>query len=119
MLVTQSIMRALITQVADRVIAHAEELSDLDLAIGDGDHGINMRRGFQAILADCDVVAAQPLPEALRAIGTCLIMKVGGPSGPLTSLDMAGCSITVTALDDEMRRLWDAPVHTPALRWGV
>ncbi len=34
-----------------------------------------------------------------------------------TSLDMAGCSITVTALDDELARLWDAPVHTPALRW--
>jgi dihydroxyacetone kinase-like protein len=34
-----------------------------------------------------------------------------------TSLDMAGCSITVTALDDELRGLWDAPVHTAALRW--
>jgi dihydroxyacetone kinase-like protein len=37
----------------------------------------------------------------------------------VTSLDMAGCSITVTLLDDEMVKLWDAPVHTPALRWGV
>jgi len=35
-----------------------------------------------------------------------------------TSLDMAGCSITLTRLDDEMLRLWDAPVHTAALRWG-
>jgi dihydroxyacetone kinase-like protein len=35
-----------------------------------------------------------------------------------TSLDMAGASITVTLLDDEMTRLWDAPVHTAALRWG-
>lgn len=34
-----------------------------------------------------------------------------------TSLDMAGCSITLTALDDELTRLWDAPVHTAALRW--
>ncbi len=37
----------------------------------------------------------------------------------VTSLDMAGCSITVTALDDELARLWDAPVHTAGLRWGV
>jgi dihydroxyacetone kinase-like protein len=37
----------------------------------------------------------------------------------VTSLDMAGCSVTVSMLDDEMKRLWDAPVHTPALRWGV
>ena len=36
-----------------------------------------------------------------------------------TSLDMAGCSITLTRLDDELLRLWDAPVHTPALRWGA
>jgi dihydroxyacetone kinase-like protein len=36
----------------------------------------------------------------------------------VTSLDMAGCSITVSLLDDERRALWDAPVHTAALRWG-
>jgi dihydroxyacetone kinase-like protein len=37
----------------------------------------------------------------------------------ITSLDMAGASITVLTLDDELTALWDAPVHTPALRWGV
>ena len=37
----------------------------------------------------------------------------------ITSLDMAGCSITLLRLDDELTRLWDAPVLTPALRWGV
>jgi dihydroxyacetone kinase-like protein len=37
----------------------------------------------------------------------------------VTSLDMAGCSITVTVLDAQLRALWDAPVHTPALRWGA
>ena len=37
----------------------------------------------------------------------------------VTSLDMAGCSITVTLLDDELKGLWDAPVHTAALRWGL
>jgi dihydroxyacetone kinase-like protein len=37
----------------------------------------------------------------------------------VTSLDMAGCSITVSALDAATTALWDAPVHTPALRWGV
>jgi dihydroxyacetone kinase-like protein len=35
-----------------------------------------------------------------------------------TSLEMAGCSVTVTSLDDQLIELWDAPVHTPALRWG-
>ena len=37
----------------------------------------------------------------------------------ITSLEMAGCSITLLRLDDELTRLWDAPVHTPALRWGA
>src|SRR6202158_3044712 len=37
----------------------------------------------------------------------------------VTSLEMAGCSITVSLLDDALRNLWDAPVHTAALRWGT
>jgi dihydroxyacetone kinase-like protein len=37
----------------------------------------------------------------------------------VTSLDMAGCSITLCMLTDELKRFWDAPVHTPALRWGL
>ncbi|MBX3576324.1 MAG: dihydroxyacetone kinase subunit DhaK [Rhizobiaceae bacterium] len=37
----------------------------------------------------------------------------------VTSLDMAGCSITLTMLDDATAKLWDAPVHTAALRWGM
>ncbi|RWM98116.1 MAG: dihydroxyacetone kinase subunit DhaK [Mesorhizobium sp.] len=37
----------------------------------------------------------------------------------VTSLDMAGCSITLTVLEDETTALWDAPVHTAALRWGM
>jgi dihydroxyacetone kinase-like protein len=36
----------------------------------------------------------------------------------MTSLDMVGCSITLLRLDPELTRLWDAPVHTPGLRWG-
>lgn len=37
----------------------------------------------------------------------------------ITSIEMAGCSITLLKMDDELTRLWDAPVNTPALRWGV
>jgi dihydroxyacetone kinase-like protein len=37
----------------------------------------------------------------------------------VTSLEMAGCSITISLLDDELRSLWDAPVRTAALRWGT
>ena len=48
----QALRRNLIKTVAERIIAHADELTALDQAIGDGDHGINMKRGFEAVLAD-------------------------------------------------------------------
>ncbi len=69
--------------VARRVIAHAEELTALDSAIGDADHGLNMKRGFEAILADKANILGKNLPEALKAVGMTLVMKVGGASGPL------------------------------------
>jgi dihydroxyacetone kinase-like protein len=78
-----TMMRRLIVVVADTVIAHADELTILDQAIGDGDHGINMKRGFEAVRADASVIAQKTPEEALRAIGMQLVMKVGGASGPL------------------------------------
>ncbi|TGQ40782.1 MULTISPECIES: dihydroxyacetone kinase subunit DhaL [unclassified Mesorhizobium] len=76
-------LRALIIATADTIVAHAEELTALDQAIGDGDHGLNMKRGFEAVRTEADAFAAKPLPEALKAIGTKLVMTVGGASGPL------------------------------------
>jgi dihydroxyacetone kinase-like protein len=79
----QALQRRLIEAVATTVIDHADELTRLDQAIGDGDHGLNMMRGFREVMADVDGLSTKPLPEALRAIGTKLVMKVGGASGPL------------------------------------
>jgi dihydroxyacetone kinase-like protein len=62
---------------------HAEELTRLDQAIGDGDHGINLSRGFAAVAAERQALAALPLGRALHKAGTILVMKVGGASGPL------------------------------------
>ncbi|RVC77602.1 dihydroxyacetone kinase subunit L [Mesorhizobium sp. M4A.F.Ca.ET.022.05.2.1] len=73
----------LIVAAANTIAAHAEELTGLDQAIGDGDHGLNMKRGFEAVRADAEAIAAKPLPDALKAIGTKLVMTVGGASGPL------------------------------------
>ena len=73
----------LIVAAADTIAAHAEELTALDQAIGDGDHGLNMKRGFEAVRSEAEAFAAKPLPEALKAIGTKLVMTVGGASGPL------------------------------------
>ena len=73
----------LVSAVADTIAAHADELTALDQAIGDGDHGLNMKRGFEAVRGELAAIAAKPLPEALKAIGTKLVMTVGGASGPL------------------------------------
>ena len=69
--------------LAASMIEHAEELTSLDQAIGDGDHGLNMKRGFEAVLATLPGLADKSLPEMLKLIGTTLVMKVGGASGPL------------------------------------
>jgi dihydroxyacetone kinase-like protein len=73
----------LVKAVAAVIESHAEELTSLDQAIGDGDHGINMRRGFDAVLADVANLSAKPWPDFLKGVGTMLVMKVGGASGPL------------------------------------
>lgn len=80
---TPELRRKLIQAVADRVIQHADELVTLDQAIGDGDHGLNMKRGFEAVLGKLDTIAALPPGEALKTIGKTLVMTVGGASGPL------------------------------------
>ncbi len=66
-----------------RIIAAADELTDLDSAIGDADHGLNMKRGFEAVQAERASILAKPSGEALKAVGMTLVMKVGGASGPL------------------------------------
>ena len=73
----------LVRALAGSVIEHADELTSLDQAIGDGDHGLNMKRGFEAVLATLPGLADKSLPEMLKAIGMTLVMKVGGASGPL------------------------------------
>ncbi len=78
-----ALKKKLIEAMAGAIVAYADELTALDQAIGDGDHGLNMKRGFEAVLADMDPITAKPLPDALKAIGTTLVMKVGGASGPL------------------------------------
>src|ERR687884_409138 len=89
-------------------------LEDLDFTGGDG------------VLAFVNGMGGTPLVELYLMYGEVarLLDKAGvtvqrSLVGPyITSLDMAGCSLTLLKLDEELRRLWDAPVRTPALRWG-
>src|SRR5215469_1345399 len=58
-------------------------LTDLDAAIGDGDHGINMDRGFTAVMDKLPAVAEADIGTILKTVGTTLVSTVGGASGPL------------------------------------
>lgn len=74
---------ALITAATQTLIDHVDELTALDQAIGDGDHGLNMRRGALAIQAKMESLQAQTLNEALKTMGMTCMSTIGGSSGPV------------------------------------
>ncbi len=90
-------------------------LSDRDFTGGDG------------VIAFLNGMGASPLLELYLMYGevAAILEKAGvrvarSLVGPyMTSLDMAGCSLTLLSVDDGLVRLWDAPVATPGLRWGA
>jgi dihydroxyacetone kinase-like protein len=79
----QRTTREMIQAIADTVIENAGELTELDRAIGDADHGVNLERGFKAVLGKIDSISAHPINDALNEVGKTLILSVGGASGPL------------------------------------
>jgi dihydroxyacetone kinase-like protein len=102
-LVTREGVVAWLRAFAAAVTEKREVLTDLDSAIGDGDHGINMDRGMQAVLAGLDargevVDAAETTPgevgALLKSVGMTLVSTVGGAAGPLYGtlfLEMGKC----------------------------
>ncbi|MGL4606496.1 MAG: dihydroxyacetone kinase subunit DhaL [Eubacteriaceae bacterium] len=79
----------------DKMIEHRQELTDLDQAIGDGDHGINMSRGFKAVEEKLPTLEDKNLDDILKNVGMTLVSTVGGASGPLygTAFMKAGMSM--------------------------
>lgn len=73
----------IINEVQKAYEANAPEIEKLDQAIGDGDHVINMRRGFNAILEIEEELGSLKSGEALNKIGMTLLAAIGGAAGPL------------------------------------
>lgn len=65
------------------IAANSDHLCALDRAIGDGDHGTNMKRGCEAVSAEGAQLSSLPFPEAVEKIGLTLVMNIGGAAGPL------------------------------------
>jgi phosphoenolpyruvate---glycerone phosphotransferase subunit DhaL len=68
---------------AATIAENKEYLTDLDSAIGDADHGINMDRGFRAVLVKVDALPPGDVGSLFKAIGMTLVSTVGGAGGPL------------------------------------
>jgi dihydroxyacetone kinase-like protein len=77
------VFRAWITAAAAVIEEQRDHLTQLDAAIGDADHGINLARGFTAVLSALDTTAPATPGAVLTLTGATLISKVGGASGPL------------------------------------
>ncbi len=76
-------MRRFLESFADRLRERRDELTQLDSAIGDADHGINMDRGFSAVRGKLDELDDADLGGFAKGVGMTLISTVGGASGPL------------------------------------
>jgi phosphoenolpyruvate---glycerone phosphotransferase subunit DhaK len=103
-----------------RADAIADEMLDAilkDLAPPPGAQALLFVNGFGGTPSMELYLMVNAALRVLRARGIGVLRFLTGSY--VTSLEMAGCSITVSLQDDSLRALWDAPVHTPALRWGM
>ena len=104
-------------------LAPADEITSMltdpivsDLGLKQGDRVLAMVNGMGGTPLLELYIVYNKLAEILKGHGVTIARQLVG--NYITSLEMAGCSITLVRVDDELLRLWDAPVHTPALRWG-
>jgi phosphoenolpyruvate---glycerone phosphotransferase subunit DhaL len=107
-------LTAWIREYARVIGENAQHLTDLDAAIGDADHGINMERGMSAVLGALDEAAPADMSALCKQVGMTLVKSVGGASGPLYGtffLRMAGALGTGDRVD--------AADFAKALRAGV
>jgi len=111
-------LKLLVRAAAEQVIASAAELTALDQAIGDGDHGANMKRGCEAVLGKLEVIGAQPADEALKTIGKTLVMTVGGASGPLygSFFLAAGEALSDKKLPEDLADVFGSGVNAVSAR---
>lgn len=98
---------------AELIDEHTDELTELDAAIGDADHGSNMRRGTAAMVAEFTDSIPTTADGQLRQAGMALIRTVGGASGPLYGTFFLRCAAAAT--DSELA----APVFAEGFRAGI
>ncbi len=83
MIITQEHIINWLQSLAEVMAQNKDYLTELDAAIGDGDHGINMNRGFQKVQEKLPSIATQDIGAIFKTVSMTLISSVGGASGPL------------------------------------
>ncbi len=76
-------VKAMMAAVARAVIANVDQLSEADRATGDGDHGVGMRRGFEAVLEALEGLDAATPEQVMKAAGSAIMARGGGASGAI------------------------------------
>jgi len=104
-------------KTAKEIVGMMAEAVLSDLPFKSGDQVIAMVNGMGGTPLIELYLVYNELNEICKGKGVTIARRLVG--NYITSLEMAGCSITLVKADDELLKLWDAPVHTPALRWGV
>jgi dihydroxyacetone kinase-like protein len=102
---------------ADEVALELTQAISKDLALKEGQEVILLVNGFGGTPLIELYVMVNAVHKILASKGIKIARHLTGSY--VTSLDMAGCSITLTAVDSNLLSLWDSPVHTAALRWGA
>lgn len=110
----------ILKQIALQIQVQKDELTELDNAIGDGDHGINLARGFGAVQEKLPELESQDIGSILKNVGMTLVSTVGGASGPLygTAFMKAGAACKgLSELDAEsFRKAFEAAIGGIKLR---
>jgi dihydroxyacetone kinase-like protein len=103
-------------KTATEIVKMMAEAVISDLPFKGGDQVIAMVNGMGGTPLIELYLVYNELNKVCEGKGIAIVRRLVG--NYITSLEMAGCSITLLKADDELLKLWDAPVHTPALRWG-
>lgn len=82
-MLTTGLLLEILLKIAETISENKQYLTDLDAAIGDGDHGINMNKGFKAVAEKLKTVKDKDCGTILKTVAMTLISTVGGASGPL------------------------------------
>ncbi len=94
-MITSTKMIEILKAIGEKIEAEKDYLTELDNEIADGDHGVNMAKGFNAVVAKLDTMAGKDIGSLLKTTGMTLVSTVGGSAGPLygTAFMKAGAAL--------------------------